>query len=200
MSDEVEVMSDEAADYHWSRRHRMLQRVEISTLYHRKRERFFDRWEKLTNVTALIAGSTAFGQALSCPVIVRIFGAITAAAAIVALVYGFAEKARRHASFAAEFKTLEGEIRAAGEYPSIKQLDAWEARIARIESGEGAPMRALAVICQNEIAIAQGNMRYVTSLPIGIRLFAQYIDFDVSRFDPPAVKDKSFDEPLHSSP
>lgn len=193
-------MSDEAADHRWGRRHRMLQRVEISTLYHRRRERFFDKWDKLTNVTALIAGSTAFGQALSSPEIVQVAGAITALAAIVALVYGFAEKARRHASFAAEFKTLEGDIRASGEEPSTKQLDDWEARIARIESGEGAPMRALVVICQNEIATAQGNMKYVTPLPGHVRLLAQYFDFDVSRFDPPAVKDKSFDEPLHSSP
>lgn len=56
-------LSDAQRDHLWNLRHAALYRCQLSTRYHRRRERFFDWMDRAANAAALIGGSAAFAAA-----------------------------------------------------------------------------------------------------------------------------------------
>src|SRR4051812_16506933 len=117
----------------WDRRHRLIQRLEISILYHHKRERFYDCLDKATKAISLIAGSAAFA-AVGSDISVRIAAAIVAVTAAIGLVVGYAEKSRRHAELARSMRELQADCCGVGETAfEESHLNTWEARLHRIE-------------------------------------------------------------------
>lgn len=178
-SAEAVKMSDAQADHSWALRHDTLYRCQLSTRYHRRRERFFDWMDRATSAVALIGGSAAFAAAAETNVVKLAAVAVTGTAAI-SLVFGFADKARRHAALAESYKRIEAEILRAGDYDyTERQINAWRARIAETEAGEPPVLRPLVVLCQNDIAAAANQHEKVTALAWYKRLFAQMVDFDV---------------------
>lgn len=173
-------MSDEQADHLWGLRHRALYRCRLSTLYHRRRERFFDWLDKANNAVALIGGSAAFAAAAD-PAAVSIAALAVTVAGAMALVFGLAEKARRHAALAESYKRIEAEIVRAGEYDFTEaQVNGWLARVAETEGAEPPPLRPLVVLCQNDIAVSSNQLDKVTELPAYQRWLAQWVDFEVN--------------------
>lgn len=148
---------DQEADYLWNKRHDVTYRVELSALYHQKRERFFDLCEKLSKVTALVGGSAALYKVASHDAVSVIAGVITIASAF-SLVVGFSEKARRHAELVRSFKQIQADILRKGDR-DVDEADVseWAARVASLEASEPPALGALVRICQNEIAGAQGG-------------------------------------------
>lgn len=175
----VTSASDAQADHLWAQRHQVLYRCQLSTRYHRRRERFFDWMDRATNAVALIAGSAAFAGAAN-PQSVQIAAVAVTGAAAFSLVFGFADKARRHSALAEGYKRTEADVFRAGDYDFTEaQLNGWRARIAEIEAGEPPALRPLVVLCQNDIAVAANQMKLVTKLPLHHRLLAHFVDFDV---------------------
>lgn len=168
-------MSDAHADRLWERRHALLFRCELSTLYHARRARFFDLLDRGAKAVTLVGGSATLWKLTSPDALAWIGLAVTAASAL-ALVAGFAERARRHGELAAGFKGIEAQIRAAGEAPlDAAALAAREADVARLESGEPAAMVALVRLCHAELARAAGQP--AVSLPWYQRALCQVWSF-----------------------
>lgn len=167
----------EDGDYQWKRRHEVLYRAELSTLYHRKRERFFvlaDRWSK---ALAVIFGSAAWAKigGVDGPMI---SAAIVTISGSIALVFGFADRARAHSDKAVEFKRLESDVVRAGESSfTTEQIDGWHARLREIEAGEPLALSALVVMCQNEMAVAQEQSDKVISMSRVEKFAAHFFDF-----------------------
>lgn len=173
-------LSDAQRDHLWELRHAALYRCQLSTRYHRRRERFFDWMDRAANAAALIGGSAAFAAATQ-PGLVRWAALVVAAASIGALVFGLADKARRHAALAENFKRVEADILRAGDYDYTEpQVNAWRAQLAEIEAGEPPVLRPLVVLCQNDIAAAAGQHERVTALPWYKRVLGQWVDFEVN--------------------
>ena len=109
-------MNDDTVDpYLWDRRHRLLYEIDLSTLYHRKRERWFDTWDRLSKAIALIAGTAAFSRAIGESWVTSAVAALVAVTSSLSLVLAFSEKARRHAEFARSFCELGAELAKKGE-------------------------------------------------------------------------------------
>jgi len=180
MSDTTE--NDEFAAL-WDRRHGILYRIELSVLYHRKRERFFDTVDRLIKTVALIGGSAAFAKATDADIVKWAAVAIALTSAF-SLVFAFSERARKHAELGKSFSELAANLLQKGERDfSEADLNLLEADVRHLESTEPATLGALVVICQNELAVAQNHPEMLHELRFHQRLFAQFWDFRI----PPAL-------------
>jgi hypothetical protein len=164
-------------DYLWQRRDAVLQRTELSVLYHRRRERFFDLLDKCAKGIAVIGGSAVLAQ-LGDELAIQSAAAIITISSTAALVGSFSERARHHADLARSMRELEAAIVARGERDfSEDDLNVWESRERTIEVAEPAALPALVTLCQNQLAIARGHPESVRPLPLTHRLFAHFIAF-----------------------
>ena len=102
------------SDRLWKLRHDVVYRAELSSLYHQKRERFFELLDKSTKAVSVFGGSAALLNASSAPVIVYLAAIITFFS-VISLVFGFSEKARRHSELKRRYRILIAEIMACGE-------------------------------------------------------------------------------------
>lgn len=167
------------ADYLWEKRHATLYRIELSTLYHQKRERFFALCDKLGNAVGVIGGSAALASLSNPGLLAWIALAITIISSA-ALVLGFSDRSRRHADLAQSFRQLEAAILEHGERDFSEQdISTWESRVRMLESSEPPALGALVVLCQNELARAQGHDSHVVKMSWTQRMLAHFFDFSV---------------------
>ncbi len=165
--------------YLWEKRHAVLYRTELSTLYHQKRERFFSVCDKLGSAVGVIGGSAALAS-LSNPTLLAWIALAITVVSSAALVIGFSDRARRHADLAKDFRQLEASIVARGERDFTEQdLSAWDASTRMLESSEPPALGALVVLCQNELARAQGHDGHVVEMTWMQRILANFFDFSV---------------------
>ncbi len=170
-------MNDEEHKYLWGKRHQILQRVELSVLYHQKRERFFEAWDKLTKAIAVIGGSAALAN-IAGEIGIKVAAGFIAITSTAALVFGFSDRSKRHAELARNFRQLEAEIIARGERDFIEDdLKAWDAKERMIETTEPPALSALVILCQNELAIASGHSDRLVPVPWHQRLLAHFVSF-----------------------
>lgn len=161
----------------WDHRHRLLYEIELSLLYHRKRERVFDVSDRGAKAIAVIAGSAVFASVVD-QAIVPWFAATVAFTSTLSLVFAFSERARRHAEFATAYGEIGASLAATGRTTfTDEDLNIWESKIRLLEAKEPASLGALVRICQNEIAISQGHPDYVTPIPWHQRMLAHFWDF-----------------------
>lgn len=163
-------------DLRWN----LLWGVQLSSLYHLKRERFLDGADRAAKAVSALGGAAAFSQIKTDPTLgLWITGAV-AVIATLSLVYGPAIKARRHSELARDFKRLEAEIAAVWQDLTSQQAAVFQAKYLSIESGEPASLGALVTQCHNELSIARDKATAVTPLPWKQRLFKNWFDFDQS--------------------
>lgn len=159
----------------WQKRFDIVYKCQLSSLYHRKRERFYSLLDKISNALALIAGTSAMSELLPSAQAKAIAGAIVAAVTLPGIVFTWADKARAHALLASKFIALESEIIGAGILTS-SQLDKFSEQALKLEVEEPPQLSALTRLCQNEIAFAMGEKGSINKLSFRERLFAHFID------------------------
>lgn len=168
--------ADEALnEYRWQRRHNIKYDTELSAIYHRRRERFFETIDKTAKALALVGASAAFTKVFG-PETLAIAAAIIAVPTTIALVWGVSERAIRHALLARDYRNLLADIEEMGEIEfTDADLDKWRARFLRLESGEPRQLSAVVILSQNEIASRSRCEQ--TPLTLVQRLFAHVLDF-----------------------
>lgn len=127
-----------------------------SIRYHTKRRKFFDFWDKSTTFSALIFSSTATYGILSADnaKTALIAGAIVTVLSSLALVVGFASKARDHFDFAKQYGALERRLIKESLCERLLK-EVTDEKLA-IESSEPPILIVLNEMCWNEEARAQG--------------------------------------------
>ncbi len=146
----------ESEKYLWNKRDTHLHTARVSTLYHRKRERFFDLLDKCTKAATVLAGASLLSELVKDHL--PFVAACISGAGLLSLVFGYSDRKQRHRELAESFALLCAEIEEAGEKSFTEaQLDVWAARIWSINAKEPPTLRSLAIICQNEISIADGH-------------------------------------------
>lgn len=126
-----------------------------SIRYHKARQNFFDLLDKFTNVISIVFGSgSVFALSQQNTNLAMWLGLTLTVLSALALVFGFAAKARDHFDFSKQY--------AAQERRLIKEplteylLDSVADEIRAIESNEPKTKKALDDLCWNEEARAQG--------------------------------------------
>jgi hypothetical protein len=157
--------------------HAQLFDIRRSIRYHHRRCAFFDRLDRLTNMTSVIFGSAAVYGVLEQEYKVV---ALSAAASVtglsaINLVLGSAQRARAHHDFARQFIELEKRLTLSEpEQSLLKEIIA--ARLT-IEAEEPPVLHVLNVICHNEQLRAMGYpTEQLTEVSWYQRFFAQFTD------------------------
>lgn len=174
-------MSEHSLQYLWKLRHDTLYRAELSKLYHRKREKFFDAADRLGKFVTVVAGAAAVATLVGDQWR-AVLAAIASLAGALSLVFGISERARRHADLASQHGQLIADIVGVGERDFTEDdIKRWCAKLALIEAGEPKTLSALTRQCQNELAVARDQPDMVFPLPWHERLFIQVLSFDVNQ-------------------
>lgn len=175
--------ADKAYRHDWNRRYLVLNQIQLSVLYHRKRERFFDSLERLMQavVTASATGGVALLLAAQSDKTFELwFMATTAAVSMIQLAYAPGAHAKQHAQLATEFHNLWAEGIAIGEEWTPEECNTLQSRALKIGAAEPPQLGAVVVLCENEIAMAAGQPSKVRALPIYMRLLKHLWNFDVT--------------------
>jgi hypothetical protein len=165
-------------DYLWGQRWELVHRVWLSSLYHSKRERFFDVCDKCIKAFAAIGGAAAVSQLLSNADAKLWVAAAVSVLSTLSLVFGFSQKARRHSELAKDFKKLWAQIEEAGPFLTQEQVGKFKAQVLSLESSEPASLYALVKRCENQISLASGHPEDVQPLGPLEWLFMHFWDFE----------------------
>lgn len=155
-------------------------RVELSAIYHGKRERFLLTCERTAQGVAALSATAALSNALQAwPGAELGFGVLTAVASVAPLVFGWASRANKHATLAGDHRRLLGRIRRAGIELTEAQVVEFRGELAEIEANEGASLGALVVQCQNELAATAKDPAPLVPLRWYHRMFMHVVDWHV---------------------
>lgn len=161
----------------WDERHEVEYLVELSRLYHQKRERFFELCDKLSKAASLIGGSAALWKIGNAD-LVAIFSLMVAFSSAFSLVFSFSERSKRHAELARNFQQFRSVISAKSARNFTEEdILQWRSELHRLETTEPAALTALVILCQNEMAIAANQKNKVVKLKLRERLLCQFFDF-----------------------
>ncbi|MBV7460469.1 MULTISPECIES: hypothetical protein [unclassified Acidovorax] len=150
------TLSDEKFDEIWKCRHELLNWAYITYRYHRKRQRFFDVVDKLTQVAAVGGGVAVAGKTLT-DYLPAVGGAI-AFTGVLALVFGYGDKRQCHKELAELAIQMVGDI-ASVPVPELSEavVCAWEKNRTTISLREPASLKTLVAKCEWEQAVAEGH-------------------------------------------
>jgi hypothetical protein len=158
--------------------HQLKCRIELSALYHGKRERFLLVCERVTQATAALTATAAFSQLVGVGDAAKWLGLVAAGASIAPLVFAWSSRANKHAVLGGDHRRLLAQMAAAGDTLEDTQITAFKARLLDIEADERAALGALVVQCQNEMAVAQGHPEHVKPLTFWQRMTMHVWDWD----------------------
>ena len=174
----------------WAERHNVLTKLEFSALYHLKRERFFELFDKISKAISVIGGSAALWKSTQQQGdIIQIIAVTITVTSALSLVLSFSDRARRHAEFARSYRKLLAEIHKKGKRGFTEyDVNQWMAQACEIEAGEPLALSTLVVICQNEITISNGQAIAVF-IPWWKRWLAHFIDMPQNKSNSAPVSD-----------
>lgn len=161
-----------------NRRHAATYLAKLGHLYHRKRERFFDLCDKTTKSLTVLLGASLLASYVkdAAPVI----GTAVSAIGLLALVFGYTDRKQRHKELAEAYAELLAKMEAAGENCTMADLNQWHSELQKLNAKEPPTLGTLVVLCQNEIAIAEGKPDSVVPVNFYKQLFANWRDFHVA--------------------
>lgn len=172
--------SDES-DFLWNERLYVQYRAELSTLYHRKRERFFALCDRCSKAASLIAGTAAFSSLLPSADAKAWAGVVVAAATMPGLVMAWNDRARLHGELAQKYLAVEAEIVAKGKRDFTEaDLNIWLAKLLAIEAAEPPTLGGLVAVCHNQLATSNGNPESMVRISGIKRFFIHLFDMEVA--------------------
>ncbi len=151
--------------------------IQLSVMYHLKRERFLDGCDRWSKFVSVVGGAASFSVLKDSPAIPALITIVSA----LSLVFGFSTKARKHADLARSFKNLEAELILLDCNCETKFLRNVKAQYLRIESEEPASLGALVTDCHNHLCTSHNRKEEITRLNWFHWMFKNWIDFDQSK-------------------
>lgn len=147
---------DELGALMWEERWKLLGHLQVSILYHRKRERFLDLCDKFVKAVAVIGASSAVTPFVTGNLLTTVQFIIVVSSTF-SLVFDWSDRARRHSDFAVRYAQLERAVVATGTTEfSTTNLKEWSGDLYEIQSGEPAALHGLVQLCHDEIDMAKG--------------------------------------------
>ena len=139
----------------------LLWSVQRSARYHARRQAFFDTWRRVTAALGVIFGSAAAVDLLHASTSqghsVGIAAAfVVAVASALDLVVGTSDMAWQHRELRKRFLELECQIRRCPDKPRPEELARWREFRIGIEADEPPTYVAVDLLCENELARANG--------------------------------------------
>lgn len=160
----------------WERRCAVLNRVKVTSRYHRRRQRFFDFLDKGTKAATVLLGASLFGEQLRqfLPWVATAISSLS----LLNLVYGYSDRKQAHKELAEAAFFLAAKI----EESSISVLNdtlagLWAAELERLNAKEPPALKTLVIICEHEQCTAEGHPNHVPRPHWFKRLIADFFSF-----------------------
>ena len=157
----------------WARRHAVLHRAYVTYRYHRRRERFFDLVDKISNAVTVLLAASLLGKALQddLPLVASVISAL----GLMNLVFGYGDRKQLHKALAERAMQVVGRIEALPtDELSEVHAGAWDAELAQLNAQEPPQLKTLVVLCEREQAAAMGHPDHVPLPPWYRRLVADF--------------------------
>lgn len=182
-SKEFEHANDAEREYLWKERSSVLLKIELSALYHLKRERFFELLDKISKAISVIGGSAALWKSTqNHGNFLEIVASIITVTSALSLVLSFSDRSRRHSEFARNYRKILIDVHKKGSRGfNEEDLNQWMAQICEIEMGEPLALSTLVIICQNELAVARDAEEVIVPIPFWKRMFAHFFDMPMQK-------------------
>jgi hypothetical protein len=149
--------------------------AKLGFVYQRKRERFFDLVDKITKSLTVLLGASLLAAIIKD--IAPIIGALVSAIGLLSLVFAYTDKKQRHKELADAYAELLAEMDMAAQTCTLSQVAKWKAELQKLNAKEPPTLGTLVVLCQNEIAVAEGHPESVVPVPAYKQFFANWRDF-----------------------
>jgi hypothetical protein len=182
-TDPARSAQDEWLDHLWQRRYRLIYRARLSVLYHLKRARFFDGFDKFASIATALTATSAVVTLLQDQVVFNKWLALgTAALSLVPIIYNPAQHARHHTELVGRFRAVLAQMERAGESWTEDQCNQFGAQIVEIEAAEPDPLGALVAECQNQLGLALPPEQRAKEVPLTFwhHLFKHFFDMTPS--------------------
>lgn len=168
--------SDELLDYLWEQRAALRHRAWCEFRYHRKRERFFDLFDKGTKSITVLLGAALFGPKVQQ--YAAWVGTAVAAMGLMPLIFNYSDRKRLHQELATDAAGLAQAIEGTPtDKLTAERLADWGAGLAALDGKAPPPLKGLMQLCAQEQGLADGDKGYLDGVaPKGLRrLLAQFI-------------------------
>lgn len=157
------------------RHHEAVYMSKLGFLYHRKRERFFDLCDKLTKSLTVLLGASLLATYIR--EYVPFVGVTVSGIGLLALVFGYSDRKQKHKELAEAYAVLQSTIASLGSKYEESDLNKWHNELQQLNAKEPPTLGTLVVLCQNEIAIAEGKNASIVKINPYKVLFANWRDF-----------------------
>lgn len=143
-------------DWQWAQRFKALYTAQVSYLYHRRRQRFFDLADKWTKAATVLAGASMLSVLVKDHL--PVLGAGISGLGLLSLVFAYSDRKQAHRELAEAFADLVGQIERTGEHDfTSEDVKSWNARQQALNAKEPPTLHTLTTICQNEVSVALGK-------------------------------------------
>ena len=149
---------EERKDAVWGRRCDLLYRGKVQLRYHKRRQMFFDRIDKLSKSLTLMLSATLVGADIkdSLPYLASAISFLT----LLALVFSYSERKQTHKELAEAYGALLSKIE---EIPPLiicerpETVAAWASELVKVGTKAPPPLKRLTLYCEREENIASGE-------------------------------------------
>lgn len=164
-------LSPEAQTALWQERHGLLHAAMVSYRYHRYRQRFFDLIDKLTKAATVMLGATLLGAWFKDQA--PLFASLISGLGLMSLVFAYGDRKQSHKELSEGFMDLAGKIEGLpAKLLNDTVIAQWNLDAAKLSAKEPPTLKTLALICEYEQAVAEGQEENVKRPPGYRRLFA----------------------------
>ena len=158
----------------WQERGELLENLEISLRYYRRREWFFDKCDKLCNGLTIVGGAAVVSEYLSGGM--ALLGVGIAVFGMLPLVFNFSEQRFTYRSLASQACEQIGGIEAHSALAQVTDqwLDEAKLAYAKLSAQEPPTLAILELMCEQDYFVSRGIFDKVKHIPWWVRAFAQF--------------------------
>lgn len=153
----------------WDRRWDVHHKCYVTYRYHRRRQRFFDIFDKVTKSLTVVLGASLLGHTVSSSL--PLIASAISCLGLLALVFSYSDRKQSHKELAEAAMGLVAKI---DELPHSEidhaKAGLWESELARLNAKEPPALKTLVIICEREQCIADGHQDHVPN-PFWLRRF-----------------------------
>lgn len=143
---------DRSWDLRWDLRHWTWSHIR----YHKRRQLFFDRVDKLSKAFTLLLGASLLGEKVKAflPLVASLISCLS----LLALVFGYSDRKQTHKELGEAFGNLAAAIESVPpEMATPREVAKWASDYAQLCAKEPPALRSLMLICEKEQSTADNK-------------------------------------------
>ncbi len=148
-------VSGEGEDFAWHSHQDVLYQSWVQLRYHKKRQMFFDRWDKATKSLTIFLGATLMGEDIKSNL--NYVASTISFLSLLSLVFTYGERKQNHKELSEAYGSLIADIEIVSPViVTVENTADWKSKHVAIAAKAPPPLKRLTLYCAREQTIAQG--------------------------------------------